>query len=191
MKKIERSDILEIDSYEKIRPEFRQRMMGLKEPRRISVGPYLTFIFENTQTMIYQVQEMMRVEKIREESAIHHEIETYNQLVPGENELSATLFLEFDDPTVRRVKLEELVGLEDHTFLLIDRDYQIQAQFDEKQKDERKLSSVQYIKFPLTEKARDAILTSPYVEILTTHPACSYRQALRADQIEALRQDLA
>lgn len=157
----------------------------------MSVGPYLTFLFENRDTMIYQIQEMMRVEGIDAESAIQHEVNTYNELVPGDHELRATLLIEFDDETVRRVKLAELVGLEKHIALVVDRDYVVNAVFDDRQLDPAKISSVQYIHFPLGKKAADAFMTTDYVEIVTSHPACSYRISLSKEQLAAMRADLA
>lgn len=190
MGKIQFSDVKPLQEYAAIRPEFRERMTRVKAARRVLVGPYLNFLFENRDTMLYQVQEMIRAESLSTESAIQHEIETYNELVPGPNELKATLLIEIDNPQMRAFKLAELVGLEKHISLLIDRDYQVQAEFDQRQIDPEKLSSVQFITFPLGEKATDAFLQTETVELLITHPACSYRMALSKDQISALRDDL-
>ncbi|MBL8018191.1 MAG: DUF3501 family protein [Leptospirales bacterium] len=190
MNKISRNDIVPMADYERIREEFRARAMRVKDSRRIAVGPYLTFLFENRDTMIYQVQEMIRAEGIRGDAAVQHEIDTYNELVPGEFELRATLLIEFDNPVVRAVKLQELVGLEKHVSLVIDRDFVVSAVFDEKQMDPNKLSSVQYIYFPLGQKATEAFLSTSHVEIVTSHPACSYRQSLGPEQLAALKEDL-
>lgn len=190
MKKIERSEILETDEYVRIRDEFRQRIMQVKNHRRLIVGDYLCFLFENRDTMIYQVQEMMRAEGIRDEQAIQHEIATYNELVPAPHELAATLLIEFADELVRRVKLKELVGLHEHIHLIIDGDYMIKALFDDRQMDPDKISSVQYIRFPLGPEATEAFLSAKNVELLTDHPACSYRQPLTPEQLAALQADL-
>jgi len=190
VKKITRSDIMPTDEYIKGREEYRAQMMKMKDTRRVSVGPYLTFLFETKETMVYQVQEMLRAEGIRDEGAIQHEIDTYNELVPGSHELRATLLIEIDDPVVRKVKLEELVGLENHIALVIDRDYVVSAVFDEKQMDPDKLSSVQYIYFPLGEKATQAFLSTSHVEIVISHPGCSYRQSLSERELSSLKDDL-
>jgi hypothetical protein len=190
MKKLTLADIRSRKDYELVREDFRRHILAVKEPRRIAVGPYLTFLFENRDTMIYQIQEMARVEGIEGNEAIQHEVNTYNELVPGENELRATLLIEFDDATVRRVKLAELVGLEKHVALVVDRDYVVNAVFDDRQIDPGKISSVQYIHFPLGKKAADAFMTTDYVEIVTSHPACSYRLSLSREQLAALRSDL-
>lgn len=190
MKKIERSEILSNEEYGKVRESFRQRMMPIKDDRRVLVGDYLCFLFENRDTMIYQVQEMMRVENIREERAIEHEISTYNELVPGPGELAATLLIEFSDELVRRVKLKELVGLQDHVYLMVAGDYMVKAEFDERQMDPDKISSVQYIRFPLGAEATEAFLATDRVELITDHAACSYRQTLNSAQLAALQSDL-
>lgn len=186
MKPVERKDICSPEEYAKIRPEFRARVMAIKDRRRVSVGPYLTFLFENRDTVIYQVQEMVRAEKIHDERAVQHEIDTYNQLLPGDDELKATLLIEFDDPVVRAVKLKELLGLERHVSLVFGENT-VQALFDEEQMDSRRLSSVQYVCFPLA-KAAPAFATAKLVELVTTHPGCSFRQALSGDQLAALRE---
>ena len=190
MKKIELEHIKPIAEYNKIRTEYREHIAQVKEPRRVLVGPYLNFLFENRETMLYQVQEMIRAEGNASEAAIRHEVETYNQMVPGPYELKATLLIEIVDPVVRQVKLKELVGLEREISLFIDRDYQIQAEFDASQIDPEKLSSVQFITFPVGEAATGAFMKTNDVEILVTHAACSYRVALSPEQIGALRDDL-
>ena len=189
MAKIELKDVKSLDDYNRIRPEVRERIQAVKEPRRVFVGDYLTFLFENHETMLYQVHEMIRAESLRDEEAIRHEVDTYNSMIADPYELKATLLIEITDETVRKVKLKELVGLEKEVSLLIDKDYQIAAQFDESQIDE-KLSSVQFISFDLGKKATEAFLNTDNVEMLITHPACSYRVALEPKQLEALRQDL-
>lgn len=191
MKKLDRTMIMDNQSYLGVREEFRRRVMAVKDARRVTVGPYLNFLFENTDTMHYQVQEMMRAEGLTQEAAIEHEIRTYNQLIPEEGELSATLLIEIDDPAARSFKLRELLGLEDHVHLLIDNDFQVQATFEAEQIATDRLSSVQYLRFALSPEAREAMLKSNNIAILTTHPACSHRAPLEPKVIAALQADLA
>ncbi len=190
MKKIEMEHIKPLAEYNRIRTEYRERIAQVKEHRRVLVGPYLNFLFENRETMLYQVQEMIRAEGHTSESSIRHEVDTYNQMIAGPFELKATLLIEIVDEVVRAVKLRELVGLESEVSLLIDQDYQIQAEFDMGQIDPEKLSSVQFISFPLGEQATEAFLRTKNVEMLVTHSACSYRVALSPEQIKALQEDL-
>lgn len=190
MRKVKREEIVTREEYEKVRPSFRETILKMKAVRRIAVGPYLTFLFENRETMKYQIQEMMRVEHITEENAIEHEITTYNELVPGKNEIKATLLIELDDPIVRHVKLRELVGLQNHVSLFIDNDYHVEAEFDDRQIETDKLSSVHYLTLSLTDQAVGALMQTENVEIVTTHPGCSYRQKLESSQIQALKDDI-
>ncbi len=190
MTKIQPSDIMPLDQYDRVRDEYRQRIFEIKKARRIGVGEYLTFLFENADTMKYQIQEMARVEQLKDETAVKHEIETYNELVPDPNEITASLLIEINDPAARAFKLRELVGLQDSVSMLVDKDYQIQAEFDDRQITDGKISSVHYLRFPLGEKAADAFLATSDVELLITHPACSYRQPLSPEQLEAMKEDL-
>src|SRR5215475_15754904 len=92
--KVALSEILDIAQYEKARDGFRRRIIALKKIRRLPVGPRVTFVFENHDTILFQIQEMMRAERIVDDGAIQHEIDTYNQLLPEENELAATMLIE-------------------------------------------------------------------------------------------------
>src|SRR5262245_2072838 len=97
MKPIERGEVLGLAEYESIRDRFRARVIEEKKARRVALGPNATCVFENRDTALMQIQEMLRTERITREAAILHEIETYNQLVPGDHELSATVLIEIDD----------------------------------------------------------------------------------------------
>lgn len=190
MAKIQPADIMPLEQYDSVRDEYKQRIFEIKKHRRVYVGDYLNFLFENADTMKYQIQEMARVEVMKDAEAVKHEIETYNELVPDPNEITASLLIEIDDPAARAFKLRELVGLQDSISLLIDKDYQVQAEFDDRQITDGKISSVHYLRFPLGQKAADAFLSTSDVEILITHPACSYRQAINREQLEAMKEDL-
>lgn len=111
MRPVSRTELLDLGSYEPIRERFRARIIDAKRHRRLGVGEHLTFIWENRDTMLYQIQEMLRTERITSESAISHELETYNALVPKDGQLSSTLMIEYDDPAERRVMLEKLASL--------------------------------------------------------------------------------
>src|SRR5689334_6801955 len=108
MRPIERSEILGLGPYEQIRDRFRARVIDEKKARRVALGEHLTVVFENRDTVLLQIQEMLRTERITTESAIAHEIETYNELVPAEGELSVTLFVEIPDKETRDRLLVEL-----------------------------------------------------------------------------------
>ena len=103
MKHVSRKEILDYVTYEDQRSEIREKIMKIKELRRINVGGILSFLFENIDTVRYQIQEMIRVERIVKEADIHHEIKTYNELLGKPGELGCTLLIEIDDPTERKI----------------------------------------------------------------------------------------
>jgi hypothetical protein len=147
MKPVARADLVDYQTYEEMRPAFREQAMAAKTARRVHVGPHLTFLFENTLTIRYQIQEMMRAERIVKERDILHELETYNALLGGPGELGCTLLVEIDDPLVRAVRLTEWYGLPEHLYVVLPAGDKVGATFDEAQRGDGRLSSVQYLKF--------------------------------------------
>src|ERR1700688_657266 len=125
-------EILPLADYERVRDRLRPLFIHEKERRRLHVGSHLTFIFENAQTAWYQIEEMIRTEKMAEREAIQHEIDTYNELIPAVGELAATLLIEYADPQERDAALTRLVGLERHLWLKIG-EKRIAARFDDRQ----------------------------------------------------------
>lgn len=148
MKKISIEEILPLADYERVRGRLRPLFIHEKERRRLHVGSHLTFIFENAQTAWYQVEEMIRTERMTERDAIQHEIDTYNELIPGAGELTATLLIEYADPTERDAALARLVGLERHLWLKIGAQ-KIAARFDDRQISDERISAVQFVRFAL------------------------------------------
>lgn len=149
MKPVERASILDYVTYEERREALRARVLAIKAVRRVHAGGVLTFLFENTDTARYQVQEMVRVERIVKEADILHELETYNELLGGPGELGCTLLIELDDPEVRAVKLRAWIELPAHVYAKLEDGSKVYARFDERQIGEERLSSVHYIKFPV------------------------------------------
>lgn len=154
---VERSELLDYVTYEEQRATLRPRVMAIKEPRRIHVGDHLTFLFENRDTVRYQVQEMMRVERLVKEAEIRHELDTYNELLGKPGELGCTLLIEIDDPPTRDRLLAAWLDLPTHLFVKTASGRKVRAQFDPRQVGEDRLSSVQYLKFDLEGEAPDSI----------------------------------
>jgi hypothetical protein len=148
LKKIEFNEILSLADYERLRNRLRPLFIHEKERRRLHVGSHLTFIFENAQTAWYQVEEMIRTEKMTERDAIQHEIDTYNELIPAPGELAATLLIEYADPDERDAALARLVGLERHLWLKLG-EKKIAARFDDRQMSDERISAVQFVRFSL------------------------------------------
>ena len=171
MQTIKREDVLSIPDYEKIRPEFRRRIMRLKRDRIVAVGDHATFHFESYDTMLYQVQEMMRAESLNEERLILEEIESYNPVIPGKNELSVTLMIEYETKEEREEHLPHFVGIDEHVFLKIGDTDPIRATFDAGQISDDKVSSVQYTKFKLSDEQASLLQTSgTVIRAMITHP---------------------
>ena len=149
MKPVARSAIVDYVTYEDVRNEMRERVLAAKALRRVHVGEHLTFLFENALTVQYQVREMMRVERLVREADIVHELDTYNMLLGGDGELGATLLIEIDDQALRAVKLREWLALPRHVYATLEDGTRARAIFDPAQVGEERLSSVQYLKFPV------------------------------------------
>jgi hypothetical protein len=149
MKRVERSDVLDFVTYEEQRDAIRRAAMRAKDERRVHVGRYLTFLFENHETIRYQIQEMTRTERMVKESDIQHEIETYNELIGQGGDLGCTLLIEVDDPEARAEKLARWLALPQHLYAKLEDGTRVRARFDERQVGEKRVSSVQYLKFPV------------------------------------------
>ena len=157
MKRVELSDILSLESYEQRREALRQLVLEVKRPRRVHLAGVLTFLFENTLTVRYQIQEMLRTERITRESDVLHEIETYNELLGDDGELGCTLLIELPDAEERREKLTRWRELPEHVYLRTEDGKLVRPRFDERQRGEARLSSVQYLKFAVDGKVPHAL----------------------------------
>ena len=183
MRPVERGEILDYVSYEEARSRILQEVLEQKKPRRVHLGEHLTFLFENHETVRFQIQEMIRVERIVKEADIRHEIDTYNELLGGEGELGATLLIEIDDPSAREHLLREWKTLPRHLYVELPGGEKVYATFDERQVGEDRLSSVQYLKFATSGRTP--------VSIGSDHPAVPARAVLTEEERKALASDLA
>jgi hypothetical protein len=183
MRRVRRDELMDPAAYERSRAEIRAAVMAAKAKRRVHVAGVLTFLFENTATMRYQVQEMVRAERITKEPEILHELETYNGLLGGKGELGCSLLIEIPDAAERDRKLREWVDLPAHLYLKLEDGTQIWARFDEGQVATDRLSSVQYLKFDVGGRAP--------VAVGSVLPALPAETALDAEQRAALAADLA
>lgn len=189
MNPVELSEIKNIADYEIERATLRPAMMALKDRRRIRVGAHMTFLFENRETVRYQIQEMTRIERTVDTAAIRHEVETYNELIPGRGELSASLLVEYDSPEERAVALHDLLGLERHVWLAVADQPPSQARFDTRQISTDRISSVQYVKFSLTPE--QCVVWSQGARLVVDHPKYKGETALTAEQLRELGADFA
>jgi hypothetical protein len=155
VKPLAADEILDLDAYEEARAAFRDAIIELKASRRLAVGDRVSLVFENRETLRFQVQEMLRIERIRDPAGVQRELDVYNELVPGERELSATLFVEITESSRIKAELDRLVGLDEHVCLVLGEGAdvaEIPARFDAKQMEEERISAVQYLKFPFSTR---------------------------------------
>ena len=191
MKPIVPADIMGPAIYAGIRDDFRRRIIEYKEHRRLDIGDRVFLVFENRRTLLFQIEEILRAEKITTPEQIAEEIEVYNQLMPGADSLSATLFLTVprhkDRENERRAELDRFIGLDEHVVLRIG-PYAIRAEFEAGRATEDRISAVQYTRYRLAPEAI-ALLRTPGSEVSVEidHPV--YRHRARAS--EAMRASLA
>ena len=177
MTKIARNSLLSLEDYAKQRPEIRAEAMRLKRIRSVFIGPNMTLQFENEATIRYQVQEMLRIEKTFEEDGIMDELEAYNPLIPDGTNLKCTQMIEFPDEEERKVKLAELVDVENRTYIQIqgfDRVYAI-ADEDLERANSEKTSSVHFSRFEFTADMIAAIKNGAAIAMGSDHPSYNYR----------------
>ena len=140
-------ELADFQTYAETRDTYRSQVIALKAPRRIHVGPVLTFLFENHETIRYQVQEMMLTERIVREADILHELKTYNELLGGTGELGCTLLIEIESPAERDDKLARWLDLPETLYAKLADGTKVRPTFDARQISDRRLSSVHYLKF--------------------------------------------
>ena len=187
MRPVDLSEIKNIADYELLRPQWRPQVMALKERRRVRLGGHLTFLFENQATVRYQIQEMLRIERIVKPADIAHEVNTNNELIPAAGELCACLLIEYETPVERDLRLRELLGLEHHIGIEVN-GRRSPARFDGRQISTDRLSAVQYVKFQLTP---EQVAKFPQgAKLVADHPKYSVEQALNAEQLAELAADL-
>jgi Protein of unknown function (DUF3501) len=193
MRKVEIGDILDIAQYEKARGEVRRRVIELKKRRRVPVGPMITFVFENHDTVLFQIQEMMRAERIVEDAAIEHEIETYNQLLPEPGGLAATMLIELRDAGRIREEIARLHGINtgEATYLEVGGE-RLPGIFAAGQSDDRRTSAVQYVRFELSEAQRESFAGgSGPAELVIDHPHYRHHAPIEGEVRAELARDLA
>lgn len=173
MEKITSKDILPMEDYEKVRDESRKRIWDIKKKRRLSVGDHISLLFENRETVIHQIQEMVRAERIKDHVRVQEEIDAYNFLIPEYGELSATLFIEIEEQEKIKEILDRLMGIDDEgiVYIEIGNTVKVPAIFEKGRSKEDKISAVHYIKFKFNEKEKKAFLDPSIHTYLTiNHP---------------------
>ena len=193
MRLLETSEILDLVEYEKVREARRREVIELKRPRRVQVGRHLTFVFENRETMWFQIQEMVRAERLVDQAKIAEEVEVYNGLLPRAGELSATMFIEIDDASRIKPVLDRLLGIDTRDYIRMTvGPHVIVGDFGAGHSDEErgKLSAVHFVRFALPPEARRVFATAE-VALVVDHPNERARTVLSDETKRSLLDDLA
>ncbi|MCL4316619.1 MAG: DUF3501 family protein [Gammaproteobacteria bacterium] len=193
MQKLTRADLYPLEQYAKLRNEFRAKVMEHKKHRRVDVGPHASLFFEDRLTMHYQVQEMLRAERIFEEEGIQEELEAYNPLIPDGGNWKATFMVQYDAEHERRVALAKMIGIEDRVWVKVDGYEHVFAIADEdlERETEEKTSSVHFLRFELTLPMIAAVKNGANIGIGIAHPAYDYEVFPIPDDVRAaLARDL-
>lgn len=190
MKPIDRAEVLGLADYETIRDRFRARVIGEKALRRVQVGPKASALFENRDTVLLQIQEMLRTERITRPAAVQHEIDTYNELLPGEEELSCTVMIEIADAAEREAFLAAAVGFEHHVWLVAGEERARARSIDRGSRSDR-TTAVHYLKFKLPRTFVAALRAgASELALEMDHPVYATRAVLSSETLATLRDDL-
>jgi hypothetical protein len=189
---ITREDLMSLEQYAEKRGEFRQQVIEHKKHRQLPLGPNATLYFEDRLTLLYQIQEMLRIEKVFEADGINEELEAYNPLVPSGRNFKATFMIEYPDPLVRAAQLEKMVGIEDLVWMQIgefDRSWSI-ADEDLERSTESKTSAVHFLRFEISDDMAQALKDGAAWQVGVQHPVYSFELAVEGGTRASLLNDL-
>jgi hypothetical protein len=194
---IDRGEVLGLAEYEAIRERFRARVIAEKKVRRVSVGPKASVVFENRDTVLLQIQEMLRTERITRPAAVQHEVDTYNELVPGDDELSFSLMIEIPDKAERDEFLVAAAGLESHVSLSVRGQKLLARSLRRDGEQPGRTTAVHYMKIAVPRVIADAFRAfgasdTPLGQVTMTldHPAYSESAVLAGETVMSLAEDL-
>ena len=172
MQKLSRDSLMTLEAYARARKEFRAKVIAHKKARTVHLGEHVTLIFEDALTIQYQVQEMLRIEKIFEDAGIQEEIDAYNPLIPDGRNFKATMMIEYVDENERRAALARLKGVEERTWVRVEGCAPVYAVADEdlERENEEKTSSVHFLRFELSEEMAGALKYGVALAMGVDHP---------------------
>jgi len=187
MQKLAVSDLLSLERYSRERPDFRTRVIAHKRDRQVNVGPNTMWLFEDRLTVQYQVQEMLRTERIFEAEGIIEELAAYNPLIPDGRNWKVTFLIEYPDPEVRRVQLEKLRGIEDRCWVQVSGYERVFAIADEdlERENEVKTSAVHFLRFELTQAMSEKLKGGAALSIGIDHPEYQHQISPAPDNVRA------
>lgn len=192
MNQITRADLMSLEQYAEQRDDFRRQVIAHKKHRQVALGPNTTLYFEDRLTLLYQIQEILRVEKVFEVAGINEELEAYNPMVPSGRNFKATYMIEYPDAIIRAAQLEKMVGIEDLVWTQIDNQDKIWAIADEdlERSTEIKTSAVHFMRFEISDAMAQALKDGAEWKIGVQHPVYSYQVKVEGETRNSLLQDL-
>lgn len=192
MEGLKLSDLYSLEQYHKVRGEFRAKVMAHKQKRQLPLGPNATLYFEDRLTMHYQVQEMLRAERIFEAEAIEEELAAYNPLIPDGTNFKATFMIEYPDVEERRRALAQLAGIEGHVYVEVEGRPRVAAIADEdlERTSEDKTSAVHFLRFELDDDTREAVRNGAPFKFGCDHPRYTFETPVPPEVAASLRGDL-
>jgi hypothetical protein len=192
IQQITRDDLMSLEQYAEKRGEFRQQVLQHKKHRQIALGPNATLYFEDRLTLLYQIQEMLRIEKVFEAEGINEELAAYNPLIPDGRNFKATFMIEYPDPEVRAAQLEKMVGIEDLVWMQIGEHDKIWSIADEdlERSTEDKTSAVHFLRFELDDDMAADLKAGASWRIGVQHPIYSYELSVDGETRASLLEDL-
>ncbi len=189
---ITRTDLMSLEQYAEKRPEFRRQVLDHKRYRQIALGPNATLYFEDRLTLLYQIQEMLRIEKVFETAGINEELEAYNPMIPTGRNFKATFMIEYTDAEVRAAQLAKMVGIEDLVWMQIDGFDKVWSIADEdlERSTEAKTSAVHFLRFEISDDMAGAINNDAEWTIGVQHPVYTYEVVIDGEYRDNLSKDL-
>lgn len=183
---------MSLEQYAEQRGEFRQRVLAHKKHRQVMLGPNSTLYFEDRLTLLYQIQEMLRIEKVFEADGINEELEAYNPMVPNGRNFKATYMIEYTDPEIRAAQLQKLVGIEDLVWMQVAGFDKVWAIADEdlERSTETKTSAVHFMRFEMSDEMADALKKGSGWNIGVQHPVYTYELTVEGATRDSLLNDL-
>ena len=190
--KLSRGDLMPLEVYAEKRQAFRAEVMAHKKDRQVQIGDHATLYFEDRLTMQYQVQEMLRTERIFEPAGIEEELDAYNPLIPDGTNWKATFMIEYEDAAERARELARLIGIEDQTWVQVEGHDKVFAVADEDldRDTDEKTSSVHFMRFELTDDMREAVKAGAGIAMGIDHVNYSYRVDVAASVRASLAADI-
>jgi len=189
---ITRDDLMSLEQYAEKRGEFREQVLQHKKHRQVALGPNATLYFEDRLTLLYQIQEMLRIEKVFEADGINEELEAYNPLVPTGRNFKATLMIEYPDPVIRAAQLEKLLGIEDLLWMQVGDHDKIWSIADEdlERSTDTKTSAVHFVRFEVTDEMAQELKVGARWTLGVQHAVYTYEVDIEGETRASLLNDL-